>query len=970
SRDNPDLKLGITALQNGEWVRARKAFETASGAGRIFACVILGELYLQGLSVPYDLDQAVAYFEEAENENYQSTWAARRLAQIKQGQTYVQVIAENRQMRDNMHRLNATFTGTFTPLPAATEIPTQAAIDATIKGSPWTYAQLEDALKQQVNYIALATAIRTDGADLYAGEKDRLLALPAMAGQYEADTDLVGALISEAKPGAGQWAREMAQAAIAARRAQLPAQEVWTDSLALRRRAAQGELAALYQLSQMRGEQKTLGDYPEIIQKQLAGVKQRAVAENFAPALWLATSDLEINTDKSKIDLAQAAVYHRASALAGEAEGAWKLAQLYHATAVYETKQEGVADNYLAAEHWYIEAGALARPGQKVGYKSPEDCLYLLYSFQRPVGSTAFEMRTEAEDLRWARELLRRGGQVAENTKIALAALQARNPGVNVEKLLVDLPPEAPAFSAQQLAELAKSSADGDAMAALKLGDAYATGRGVLQDDVVANRWFTRAAELGDATAMRRLVRQYTSGCGVKVDVVQQRAWLRRIAESGEVGAWAELGRRSEGVERLAAFEQGADAGDAEALFELSDTWQYGRGGVEKDEAKFLEYAQRAADAGSAKAMGQLGFFYSYTKKDDATALQWYRRAVEAGDKKQRMVLAALYIGAKDKPAAEKIYREMAEEGDAVAQAKLGVGLFNGGLEDEGMIWLRKVATGPATNEQQQAAQMVRKYDEEEKAAPGSIPWLERRSRRGDADASFELGRKLYALQRPGALGLLRTAAETGHAKATALFYAISLGDKDQDKAWLSKWLEARIAENNAQAILIEGQLLAKTNLPEALKRFERAVELGNVEAKFHLGMAKYQGQQVTQDRAGGINLISESAEGDFPLAQFTLGKGLLKGDVGLEADPKRGLAWLEKAAAQDWQMTVTMQALVLLGQVYESGQVPGIARSLTKALENFDRAAKLDPRNAQLQQHLNGLRQQHSLEMKMGGKI
>lgn len=971
NRHDPNLDLAMVMLQGGDWVAARESFEKAAKAGDRFTKVILGEMYLQGLSVPYDLDKAKQLFEEADTEEHPSTWAAMRLDAIAQGKTYVQVILENNQNRERMQRIGAAIKGGFTPLPAATEIPTQAVIDATIKRSPWTYAQIAEALKKQVNYEALAVAIRTDGGDFYAGEIDRLRAMPEMAGQQ--DTWLIDALVGDDKPGAGPWAREMAQAAIATRRAQQTAPVQWADSLDLRRRAAQGDLTALYQVYTLNAEKRLpLGGLPPVIADQLKTLPQRAVAENFAPALWLVAEGLEHNPDKSKNDLALAAEYCRASALAGEAEAAWKLANLYFAGPDYDTKQEGVADNFLAAEHWYIEAGALARPGQKVGYQSPEDCLYLLYSFRKPIGGQAFEMDTQPDSLRWARELLRRGGQVAENTKIALASLQASHPGANVEKLMADLPPEVPAFTAEQLAAMEQAATAGDAAVALQLGDAYATGRGVLQDDVVANHWFERAAELGDVTAMRRLVQQYTTGCGVKVDIAQQRAWLRRAAEAGDVSAWTALGAISEGADRIAAFQKGADAGDTEAMLGLADTWQYGRGGVEKDEAKFIEAAKRAAEAGSLEAMVRLGYYYNsgYPQKDPAAALQWYRRAVDAGDKTQRMMLAALYIGAKDKAAAEKLYLEMAEEGDVAAQSKLGSLLYYNGREEEGIAWLRKVANSPATNEQALVAAQVKRYDEEEKAAPGSIPWLERRSRRGDADAKFELGRKLYASQQPGAWGTLRAAAESGHAKATAMFYAIALADKDTDKAWLTKWLEERVAANNSQAILIEGQLLSKTNLAEALKRIERAAELGNVEAKFQLGMAKYQGQQVAQDRAGGIALITAAAEGDFPLAQFTLGKALLAGDNGLPADPKRGVALLEKAAAQDWQPPVTMQALVLLGQVYESGKVASIAKNLGKALEYYDRASKLDPRNAQLTQHMNVLRQQYSLEMKMGGRM
>lgn len=967
-RPNADWDRGKKLAQQRDWVGARQAWETAAAAGHGLAQNALAEMYLHGIAVAPNLEKAKGFFEEAE-ETGQSSWAKRRLKAIDQGDTLLQQVEENTDLARQGARLGARLTGAFTPLPAATVEPTQAQIDATIKRSPWTYTEIAAALEKGTNHGALAAAIRVDGGDFYDSELAKIRALPQLKGAADDYGSLTMALIDAEKAGAGPWARAAAAQAIAARRAQLPAApEAWVDSLALRRRAAGGELAALYQLSRLRAEELTVGGLPELITKQFNDLAERAVRENYAPALWLAGEKLEYERDDAKVDYAQAAAYYRASAQAGEAEGAWRLAKLYHDSGHYKTKQQGVAKNYLESERWYGDAGALARPGQTVGYLSPEDSLYFLYSFNLPAGSKPFPMQPGEPSLRWARELIRRGGLWAENAKAKLEEMCLEYNTGDPWAKLTELPPEVAALSAAETTTLEQAATAGDAAAALKLGEARATGRGLEQDDIAANRWFERAAELGNATAMRRLEQQYARGHGVKIDPAAQARWLRRAAEAGDVTAWVPLGRQLKGDERVTVLQKAADAGDADGLYELADTYQYGRGDVPKDEAKFLDLAQRAARAGSIKAMDRLGFYYSYDKKDAGAAVPWYQMAVAAGDKASRMKLADLLKQTKDIGGAEKIYRELAEESDVVAQLKLAMLLDEQLREEEGIVWMRRVAASVPSEQQKAAAEMVRRYDLETNAAPGTRPWLERRARRGDNEARFELARMIIRTDKTAALTLLNAAVWEKHAPSTAMYYAIAIADPD--KEWAPGWLARQVSEGNAQAIMIEGQLLAKTNPPEALKRIERAAGLGNLEAKFQLGMGKYQGQQVAQDRAGGIALIREAAEGGFPAAQFTLGKGLLKGDTGLAADPKRGLALLETAAEQNWQVPVALQALVLLGQVYESGQVPGIPRTLTKALENFDRAAKLDPGNAQLQQHLNVLRQQHSFEMKMGGKM
>ena len=67
----------------------------------------------------------------------------------------------------------------------------------------------------------------------------------------------------------------------------------------------------------------------------------------------------------------------------------------------------------------------------------------------------------------------------------------------------------------------------------------------------------------------------------------------------------------------------------------LGCAYEWGEGGLTRDEAKAVEWYQKAAEAGNARGMENLGGCYEYgtggLTKDEAKAMEWYRKATEAG---------------------------------------------------------------------------------------------------------------------------------------------------------------------------------------------------------------------------------------------------------------------------------------------------------------------------------------------------
>ena len=74
------------------------------------------------------------------------------------------------------------------------------------------------------------------------------------------------------------------------------------------------------------------------------------------------------------------------------------------------------------------------------------------------------------------------------------------------------------------------------------LGDMYALGEGVPEDDAQAVSWYRKAAEQGFAEAQYNLGVMYVNGTGVPEDDAQAVSWYRKAAEQGHAKAQYNLG--------------------------------------------------------------------------------------------------------------------------------------------------------------------------------------------------------------------------------------------------------------------------------------------------------------------------------------------------------------------------------------------------------------------------------------------
>ena len=89
-------------------------------------------------------------------------------------------------------------------------------------------------------------------------------------------------------------------------------------------------------------------------------------------------------------------------------------------------------------------------------------------------------------------------------------------------------------LQALDFASTKKLAESGNATAQYNLGIMYDNGDGVIEDDKLAVKWYTKAAEQGHASAQYNLGVMYFYGDGVIEDDIAAYAWLSNAKANGD----------------------------------------------------------------------------------------------------------------------------------------------------------------------------------------------------------------------------------------------------------------------------------------------------------------------------------------------------------------------------------------------------------------------------------------------------
>lgn len=153
-------------------------------------------------------------------------------------------------------------------------------------------------------------------------------------------------------------------------------------------------------------------------------------------------------------------------------------------------------------------------------------------------------------------------------------------------------------------------------------------------------------------------------------------------------------------TELFAKTVKAAEAGNAEAQFELGNMYFYGRNGTPISTPLALTWYQKAAEQGDIKAQKQLGEMYSIgvrRKGPEPEAIKWYKMAAERGDAEALKRLGDILREKNDIDEAIKWYKKAAEQGNASAFFNLGLIYEHGSPripknKAEAIKWYRKAA--------------------------------------------------------------------------------------------------------------------------------------------------------------------------------------------------------------------------------------------------------------------------------------
>lgn len=308
-------------------------------------------------------------------------------------------------------------------------------------------------------------------------------------------------------------------------------------------------------------------------------------------------------------------------------------------------------------------------------------------------------------------------------------------------------------------------------------------------------------------------------GGGMRRDPQTAFYWLRTAAARGDVEAQRLIGnsipessiKQPEAVAHY--YESASREGSANADLALSDWLLSGRipGG---EQALAFDLLHRAAQAGDRKAQLRLAMLLrsgAFGEGREAEALRWFEEAARSGSRAASLALAEWHWERSD-PAARTWIEKVADSAEPEHLYRRAV-LLLGESETQHAAHLLAQAANQGHSAAQlyygllHAATVGRKVSGVPHSLKKAAFWLEKASRSGNAQASFELyglfRRREFSLKNTAMVErYLETAAEQGHPHAQFLMGLACLRDIVTHNADLAaaKWFLRASEAQHAQA--------------------------------------------------------------------------------------------------------------------------------------------------------------------------
>lgn len=379
--------------------------------------------------------------------------------------------------------------------------------------------------------------------------------------------------------------------------------------------------------------------------------------------------------------------------------------------------------------------------------------------------------------------------------------------------------------------------------------------------------------------------------------------------------------------EALRIFQVEADSGNAEAQDYLGIMYQFGLGGLTKNEAEAAKWIRKAADQGYADAQFRLGIMYQNglagLTKDSVEAIKWYRKAVDQNNPAAQTALGKTFVWglgvAKQEAEGARLIRLAADQGYGEAQAALGnlylLGLGVPKNYAESLEWYQKAADQNEADGQVGLATLYKFGLGVTADLAQAVSWLNKAVEQGSSRGQAALG----------VLYMNGWGVKQDYAQAFELFTKSAAQDDSAGQFGLA-WLYL-------------GGKGVKQDHAEALTWMKKSADQDDDDGQFGLGLMYLSGSGVEKDYGKALGLFTKAAKYGHAEAECDLGVMYLEG-LGVTANYAQALAWFTKATQDPFTIDgIGMRnAAFFLGHIYESGL--GVAKDRQQALAWYRKAA------------------------------
>ena len=367
----------------------------------------------------------------------------------------------------------------------------------------------------------------------------------------------------------------------------------------------------------------------------------------------------------------------------------------------------------------------------------------------------------------------------------------------------------------------------------------------------------------------------------------------------------------------LAVVKTASDAGDKDGQFAYAFALQNALGGLEapKDKPGALieeakELYKKAADAGQASALSNLGLLKLATGEDVKASVALIENAANAGNARARITMGEMYL-----------------EGVGVAKDP-----------EMAVRWLQRAQEA----EPSEASFLLARIQEGANNHEAALEGFRKSAMNQYLPAMMYLGNKLLTGQGvkadlEEARKWFTKAVENGAPQAKVNLGVIAETEAVIEKSKGESADQAKVTEGLKKALALYNEA-AELKVPDAYNKigffYENALGVAKDEAKaagqyklgadagqasslYRLALMNEEGRGVKEkNESEALNLFYTAAKGGFPAAQLALGERYRAGKSSLQKDPVAAQAWFERAA-QAGDVSAQLQ----LANMYERGE-------------------------------------------------